>query len=176
MRGILAIALSAFSVLAIGSAQARADTTVFENGIFFVTDPTVLDDVYIGVGAVVFLDGILVTGDIEVTDGAWLSASGILVEGKIEFDGAAIVDLEHSVVCGSVEITHTGGAPVFGLLPSISVFDNSIGGNLKVKKNNVNSISISDNKIGGNLELSRNVSNFSFYSNKLTHVKKSCKR
>ena len=110
MRKVLAIALSLFSVLALGSTPAKAHTTVFENGLFFITEPTVFDDIYIGVGAIVLLDGdILVTGDIEVTGGAWLSASGIVVEGEIEFEGAAIVDLEHSLVCGNVEVTHTGG-------------------------------------------------------------------
>ncbi len=76
---------------------------------------------------------------------------------------------------GNVEVKHTGGEPVLGLLPTIFVFDNDIGGNLEVKNNNVNSINIFDNKIHGNLKLNRNVFNFGTISNNLTDVKKTHK-
>ncbi len=173
MRTVLALLLCASAVLAYGKSPSKSETTVFENGFFFITEPTVFDNIYIGVGAIVLLNAdILVTGDIEVTGGAWLSASGLTVLGDVEFEGAAIADLEHSTVFGDVEVTHTGGEAVLGLLPTIFVIDNWIGRDLEVRNNNVRSINVIDNRIHGKLELRNNVADFSTISNNLTHVKK----
>ena len=177
MQRVLVLALSALAFLAIGYSPAKAETTVFEDGFFFITGPAVFDDIYVGAGAIVGLsDDILVTGDIEVSGGAWFSASNITVLGEVEFEGAAIAEIGNSEVHGDVEVTHTGGEAVLGLLPTIFVFDNSIGGDLEVKNNNVNSINIFDNVIGGKFELKRNTSNFSNISNNVTRAKKSCKK
>lgn len=176
MRGFSWSAIATLAVFSIASVPAKAHTTVLENGFFFITAPTVYDDLYIGVGAIVLLDtGVVIHGELEVAGGAWVSATGIIVKGEVECDGAAIVDIEHSTISGDVEIKHTGGASVLELLPSIFVFDNSIGGNLSVKNNNVNSINILNNRIRGKLQLSRNVAKIFNESGNVTHVKKAGK-
>lgn len=172
MRRFLTATLSLFSVMAIFSATANAHTTVFENGFFFITEPTVFDDIYVGEGAIVALVGdILVTGDIEVECDAWLSTSGIVVEGDIEFEGATIVELGNTTVGGDVEVTHTGGEPILSLLPLVSLFNNTICGNVKASNNNVNSITITGNKIGGKLQVRKNVANFTNIANNTTGLK-----
>ncbi len=72
----------------------RADTTVFENGFYFITAPAEFEDVVVGAGATVaFLDGVVITGDLKVIDGGFVSANNCLIEGDVEASGAAIVDL-----------------------------------------------------------------------------------
>ena len=138
----------------------RADTTIFENGFFFISAPEVFDDVVVGEGAIVaFTDGVIIEGDLEVVDGGFVSANDTLIEGNVKANGAAIVDLLRATVDGNVQIKKTGGDPVLGLLPLISIINSDIGGNVSITNNNVNGITVTGNDIGGKLEVRRNQAN-----------------
>jgi hypothetical protein len=178
MRSIMSMALSVFCLFSVVCGPAKAETTVFESGFFFITESQVpvFDDIYVGQGAVVALIGnILVTGDIEVAEGAWLSTSGIAVLGDVEFDGATIVDLSNTRVGGDVKVSNTDGAPIFGLLPLVSLMSNTIDGHLKVTDNNVNSISITNNVVGKNIQIRRNVALITNIGNNTSHAKNGSK-
>lgn len=155
----------------------RADTTVFENGFYFIDTPTEFDNVIVGEGATVaLLDGVVITGNLKVIDGGFVSANNCLIEGDVKGNGAAIVDLFGVTVGGDVEIKRTGGAAVLGLLPLISIISSDIDGDVKVTNNNVNSITINNNLIGGSLQVRSNRSNSTSVSGNTTNLNRHCRR
>lgn len=155
----------------------RADTTVFENGFYFITTPELYDDVVVGEGAIVaFSVGVVIAGDLEVVDGGFVSANDCLIEGNVKANGAAIVDLLRATIGGNVQIKRTGGDPVIGLFPLISILNCDIGGNVTIMNNDVNGIAVTGNDIGGKLDIRRNHANSTNVSGNRTNLNRHCHR
>lgn len=159
------------------STSLLADTMVFENGFYFISAPAEFEDVVVGQGAVVaFTDDVVITGDIEVENGGFLSANYCFIGGDVRADGAAIVDLLGVTLRGDVNIKRTGGDPVLGLFPLISIMISDIHGDVKVINNDVNSITITDNLIGGKLLVKGNRYNAINVSGNQTNLNRHCHR
>ena len=145
-------------VVALVATPAAADTFVCEDGFCVFGAGDVLDNVVVrGDGILLLLDGAAVTGNIRVEEGGVLAASGVLIEGNVVAHEAVLIDLVLSSVEGNVQIKRTGGAPVFGLLPSVDLLSCDVGGNVQIQDNEVNFIDLEGNDIGGNLELKKNL-------------------
>ncbi len=176
MNRIASIAMSVMLVLGACAARLQADTTVFENGFYFISEPTEFEDVVVGEGAIVaFLGGVVITGDLEVVDGGFVSANDCVIEGDVKADRAAIVDLLRVDVGGDVQIKRTGGQAVLGLLPAISIIQSDIYGDVKITNNRVNSITVTENLIGGKLQIQNNRSTFTNISNNSVNLNRHCR-
>ncbi len=138
-----------------------ADTYVVGEGLSFLGQADVVEDILILNGGVLLIDGATVLGDIKVRPGGALAVSRATIAGKVESEQALLIELGLSDIGGKVELKRTQGpGTVFGLFPSVIVNANNINGDLKVSRSDVQSFIVSDNVICGKLELSRNRSVF----------------
>jgi subtilisin family serine protease len=106
----------------------------------------VADNVLVPRRATCNLAGGRINGTVKVEEGATLYASGIYVKGSVEAKKAASANLSDSVVDGSVVVEEGGSARLDA---------SQIQGDAKFIKN-TGSLSITDNTIGGNLQCKEN--------------------
>jgi len=104
------------------------------------------DNLVVSPGHTCNLLGARIKGGVKVEDGATLNASGIYVKGSIQAKKAVSVDISDSTVEGSVEVEEGGSAHLQAT---------QIKGDAKFVKN-TDSLTISNNTIGGNLQCKEN--------------------
>jgi subtilisin family serine protease len=104
------------------------------------------DNLLVPPGHTCSLVGARIKGSVKVEDGATLNASGIDVKGGVQIKKAASVDLSNSRIRGSVQVEESGAARLDAL---------DVSGDVQVFKN-TGSLTISDNTIGGNLQCKEN--------------------
>ena len=140
-----------------------ADTFICENGLFFLGSSDIVDNVLIRNGGALLIDGGVVAGDIEIEQGGVLAASSALIGGDVEADRASVVDLSNCQIDGEVELKRTSGsANVSGFVfpPSVDIFFCKVAKSVEVTRSDVNSLNVFNNTIGGKLKMSRNRSKF----------------
>ena len=135
--------------LRIDAAAALGIPLVTISGEYMCMDtlgPIMVDNLLVSQGHTCTLVGTRVQGNVKVEAGATLNASGINVKGSLQVKGAASVNVTDSTVSGSVQVEESGSAR----LDSSQIH----GGAQFVK--NTGSLTISNNTIGGNLQCKEN--------------------
>jgi thermitase len=108
--------------------------------------PVTVDNILVTSDQTCVLVGTRVTGNIKVEARATLRAIGIQVKGNIQAKGAMAVRISESLILGSVQFEEgesaylqftsmSGGAQFFKNTGSLTIVDNTIGGNLQCKEN-----------------------------------------
>ena len=104
------------------------------------------DNLLVPKGATCHLEGARIKGSIKVEEGASLHASGLYVKGSLQAVKAVSVNIISSSFEGSFEMEEGGSSQLYGA---------QIQGDAKFMKNN-GSLTIANNTIGGNMQCKEN--------------------
>jgi subtilisin family serine protease len=106
-----------------------------------------VDNLLVPPGQTCTLVGAQVQGTLKVEGGATLNAARVSVAGSVQAKGAASVSIDDSTISGSVQIEESGSARLDA---------SSVNGDVQFFKNTA-SLTITNNTIGGNLQCKENV-------------------